>query len=478
MDYQQLTALRQHHPAWRLLRADHAPLIVSFLERVFVTPNRRNLDEHTLASLLDDQLYALHQQLGEEAFPRSAATYLDDWAGNANGWLRKYYPDDSDEAHYELTAATEKVIEWLASLGKRQFVGTESRLLAIFDLLRQVVEGSESDPQARIAELEKRKAELDAEIARIKAGQLELMDETRVRERFLEVSASARSLLADFREVEQNFRDLDRGVRERIATWEGGKGELLGEIFGKRDAIGDSDQGRSFRAFWEFLMSPSRQEELSSLLHKVFDLAPVQSLEPDRRLLRMHYDWLEAGETAQRTVARLSEQLRRYLDDQAWLENKRIMQLLRGIESQALSLRAQPPSTELIGVDDTRVDLNLPLDRPLYSPPLKPHIDTQILLEGQTDSDTDALFNQTHIDKARLLANLRLMLRQQPRISLGELLQHHPLEQGLAELIVWLELASTDRRSAFDEQQTQLISWLDAASQQRRASIPLIVFSQ
>ena len=51
----------------------------------------------------------------------------------------------------------------------------------------------------------------------------------------------------------------DRG--ERIATWEGGKGVLLEEIFGNRDAIVDSDQGKTFPAFWDFLMSPARQEE-------------------------------------------------------------------------------------------------------------------------------------------------------------------------------------------------------------------------
>ena len=46
---------------------------------------------------------------------------------------------------------------------------------------------------------------------------------------------------------------------------------------------------------------------------------------------------------AQRTVARLSEQLRRYLDDQAWLENRRIMQLIRGVEQSALAVRARRP---------------------------------------------------------------------------------------------------------------------------------------
>ncbi|MCQ4322158.1 DUF3375 domain-containing protein [Stutzerimonas stutzeri] len=478
MDFQYLTALRQHHPAWRLLRADNAPLIVSFLQAAFVSPNRRSLDTNSLASLLDDQLYALNQANGG-AFPKAAAAYLDDWADNANGWLRKFYPPGDDAAHFELTPAMERAIGWLESLGKRQFVGTESRLLSIFELLRQMVEGSETDPQLRIAELEKRKAALDEEIARLRAGDVELMDATRVKERFLEVSGSARSLLADFREVEQNFRELDREVRERIATWEGGKGDLLGQIFGERDAISDSDQGRSFRAFWEFLMSPARQEELSELLLKAFALPPVQSLEPDRRLLRMHYDWLAAGESAQRTVARLSEQLRRYLDDQAWLEDRRIMQLLRQIETRALGLRDALPTDDPTWLDEPAPRLNLVLDRPLYSPPVKPNIQAQILLEGEAyAAEADALFRQNPVDKVRLQAQIRQALRGQPRVSLGDLLQEFPLEQGLAELVAYLELAAADAHAVFDDDQPQLIRWHDGNGRKRRASIPLVLFNR
>ena len=57
----------------------------------------------------------------------------------------------------------------------------------------------------------------------------------------------------------------------------------------------------------------------------------------------MHYDWLEAGEYAQKTVAQLSQQLRRFLDDKAWLENRRIMDILHGIEAKALALRDGAP---------------------------------------------------------------------------------------------------------------------------------------
>ena len=69
-----------------------------------------------------------------------------------------------------MTPATEKAIAWLSALSERSFVGTESRLLTLFDLLKQMSEGSESDPAKRIAELHKRRGEIDAEIARIQAG--------------------------------------------------------------------------------------------------------------------------------------------------------------------------------------------------------------------------------------------------------------------------------------------------------------------
>ena len=43
LDYDMLDRLRQNNPAWRLLRAEHAPLIASFLRRAFIAPNQRLL---------------------------------------------------------------------------------------------------------------------------------------------------------------------------------------------------------------------------------------------------------------------------------------------------------------------------------------------------------------------------------------------------------------------------------------------------
>jgi flagellar motility protein MotE (MotC chaperone) len=476
MDFQTLDALRKKHPAWRLLVADNAPFVASFLYRSFVEPNLRTISRQELIAKLDDYLFHLRERLGDGAFPRGAGEYLDDWAAEDRGWLRKYYPPDSDEPHFDLTPATEKALAWLLSLRQRQFVGTESRLITVFELLRQMIEGTTTDPKTRIAELEKRQADIAAELERIREGHVDLMDAAQVRDRFAQMSDTAYALLADFRELEQSFRDLDRAVREKIATWDGNKGALLDEIFGERDAISDSDQGRSFRAFWDFLMSPVRQEELTSLLASVYALPAVRQLEPSARLLRVHYDWLEAGEVAQRTVARLSEQLRRYLDEKVWLENRLIMQTLRKIEQSALAVRKKSPPGTFMELDEPAPSIDLPMERPLFSPPWKPTIADQILVEGSGDVPTDVLYEQIYVDKTELATHIRRALQTRPQISLGELVESRPLERGLAELVAYLSLAAEDRRALIDDEQKQTIVWTDDTGCQRRASVPLVVY--
>jgi len=478
MDFQTLDALRKNHPAWRLLMADSGPLVASFLHRSFIARNLRTISQQELAAKLDDYLFHLRERLGDGSFPRSAAQYLDDWASEGRGWLRKYYPQGDDEPHFDLTPATEKTLAWLAGLTQRQFVGTESRLLTVFDLLRQIVEGTKADPQARIAELEKRQDEVAAELERVRHGDFEVMDPAQVRDRFSQMSGTAYALLADFRELEQSFRDLDRAAREKIATWVGAKGALLDEILGERDAISDSDQGRSFRAFWDFLMSPSRQEELSNLLASAFALPAVRQLAPDERVLRVHYDWLEAGEVALRTVARLSEQLRRYLDDKAWLEDRHIMQVIRSIEQHALAVRPHLPDGAFIEIDEPIPGIELPMERPLYSLPWKPKIADQILVEGGTDIPIDALYEQVYVDRAELASRIRRSLQVRPQVSLGELLESNPLSLGLAELVVYLSLAADDRRAIIDDGQKQTVSWTDATGCQRRATVPLVIYSR
>ncbi len=477
-DYHTLKSLRQTHPAWKLLAADNAPLIAAFIHKAFIAPNHRQMSQADLCSALEDFLFAIRQTEGEDAFPRSAQTYLDDWASDDRGWLRKFYPQRSDEVHYDLMPWMEKAVTWLESLVQREFVGTESRLMTIFELLRQIIQGSEADAQARITALEQQKVDIEAQLAQVRAGRLDLLDDTAVKDRFFQISRTARELLGDFREVEYNFRQLDQKVRERIALWEGSKGELLEEFFGERDLIAESDQGKSFNAFWDLLMSPARQEELSDLLHGVFELDAVKALSPDLRLKRVHYDWLFAGEHTQRTVAKLSGQLRRYLDDQAFLENKRIMQIIQDIETCGIQIKEDPPGKDFMAIEAPGPKISLPMERPLYTFPVKPVITETVSLGDGSDIPSDIFTAVMFVDRLKLKGIIRSCLQTREQISLEEVLALHPLEQGLAELVAYLSLAGEDEKAIFDEERNQQVSWIDDQGMTRKAQCCKVIFNR
>lgn len=478
LDFASVDGLKRNHPAWRLLAAEHAPLLVSFLNRAFVKPNVRGMEQSRLASLLEDELYRVRDLRGQDSFPRSATDYLDDWTQDTKGWLRKYYPAGSDEAHYDLTPGAEKAIAWVESLGDRSFVGTESRLRLVFDLLQELIAGGGADPEATLKELRGKKAELERRIARIKAGEEDRLDETAVRERFLHMAATARDILSDFREVEQNFRDLDRSTRESIASWEGAKGRLLEGILGRRDAIADSDQGRSFRAFWDFLMSADRQDALGDMLDKAFAMPAITGLNPDESLRRVHFDWMEAGEKTQRTVALLSSQLRRFLDDQVWMENRRIMELLRSIEARALDRRDDPPSGTVAEVASAAADISLPMERPLYSPPLRARLDSTAPEAGDEELDAGPLFEQWAVDREVLRARIAAAIADGGQVSLSELAAAHPYEHGLTELMAYLSLAGDSPNAAFSDTDRERVEWTDPAGPRRAALLPRVVFTK
>jgi len=475
MSFDEVAWLRDNSPAWRLLRADHAPLVLSFLHQVFVEQNVRSIPAAELASRLDDELYALNERDGEpRRFPKSARAYLDDWAAPEAGWLRKYYPQGTDEPHLDATPAVEKALQWVGGLKEREFVGTESRLNTIIDLLRQIVFGTETDPEQRIAELRRQRQEIDDQIARIQAGELGLLDDAAVRDRYQQFAATARELLADFREVEENFRRLDRRLREKIAGWHGGKGELLDDVLGSRESIAGSDQGRSFQAFYDFLLSAARQEELTDLLEAVHGLKDLTG--KDTRLRHIHYEWLDAAERTQAMVRQLSEQLRRFLDDQVWFENRRVIDILRSIESHALQLRDHknvPLTTE---IDAPAPAVTLPMERPLYAPVRKARIDSDNVKPADEETDPAALFEQVYVDPEPLRGVVRHALRKSPQVGLAELIAGNPIRQGVAELVTYLSLKDGAFGLVFDEGHEEQIGWHEADGRERKVTMPRVTF--
>ncbi|HYO85784.1 MAG TPA: DUF3375 domain-containing protein [Dermatophilaceae bacterium] len=473
MDHETAAYLRARSGAWRLLRADTAPLILHVLGQIFIVDNVRTIAEPDLLARIDDLLYAANASSagdGEPAYPRSARAYLGTWADPDQGWLRKYYPEGSQVAHYDATVDVEKAYAFVSGLGVRSFIGTQSRLQTIVELLRDIVAGADPDPTSQLRELQRRRDELDAQIASF--GGATPTDAVVLLDRYQHLASTARELLSDFRAVEENFRALDRGIRADIAAWDGSKGELLDQILGERHAIAESDQGRSFQAFYDFLLSRTRRDELTDLLDR---LVKLDVIDVDRSLGRVHFDWLDAAERTQQTVRALSEQLRRFLDDKVWLENRRVVELLRSLERTALTLRDTTPDLSM-DLEASSPRVFLPFERPLYAPPTFDGVDSVGPLDDDQDSvEWGALFEQVYVDAARLVTSVRDALSARDQVALSQVLAAHPVSQGVAELVAYLALTEDDFEVLIDDTGSEVVVVTDVDGRVRTVRMPQVL---
>ena len=477
MQHDEVDQLAQRHGAWRLLRSSNVALILSFLGTHLLEANRGAVSQSELAGLLDEHLYAIHRA-EPNRYPRGPIEYLEAWSSSNDGWLRRFYPSRSDEIHYEATATLEKAFRWVEQLRERSFVGTESRLHTLVSLLREIVHGSADDPQVRIDELSRRRDEIDEEIERIRRGDAGALDAVAVQDRYQLFTSMSRELLSDFREVEENFRRLDRTAREKIAAWDGGKGELLAELITNRADISSSEQGRSFQAFYDFLLSDERQDELAELLA---DLQGMSTIEADRRIRMLHHDWAEAAERTQATVRTLSEQLRRFLDDRVWFENRRVLDLARAIEAAALAVRSEPPTDDHIGlcINEPGVPIVMPFERPLYEVRPESTVDSLIPPADAEDTDLGALFAQRHVDVERLAENIRAIVPPRSTATLSDIIEMYPPEDGAAEIIAYLTLDSRDDLAVHTDEGGQMaIPYTGLDGVERRMMLPLVTIER
>ena len=92
--------------------------------------------------------------------------------------------------------------------------------------------------------------------------------------------------------------------------------------------------------------------------------------------------------------------------------------------------------------------------------------------------DPEALFNQVLVDRARLQGHIREALRRQPQVTLADIIQRHPLQVGLAELITYLTMASDHSRANFDDNHQDSIQWTDEDGTYRLARIARVIFTR
>jgi len=443
MDYGTIKYRFANSPAVKILRSEHAPLIISFFILQFKHKNRLSMPlnemRENLAAYIDD----LRTHGIKEDFLNTPDGYLDMWCDEGHRFLRKYYETGREDATLELTAETEQVLTWIQELEKREFVGTESRFLRIFGLLQEISQKSNTNVEQRIAELRQQQKNIAKEIAEIqKTGVVEIFSETQIKERFYEITDIAYRLLADFREVEQNFKEFVRGLQKERLKTKINKGQLLKYVLDTDQQIRESDQGQSFYAFYQFLSSPKNQENLDILIRTVLELPDIKKIHKNDRLIRnLKHHLIDAGEKVITGNLHLGEQLRRFLDEKILIENRRSALLLAEIKKHAFHTAQNPPKDREFITLEAGISIGSMMERTLWSPPLYETVLRTPVAHASTAADLTCLFSDHYIDRLLLKKNISQVLSGIPETTLKTVTDLFPVTRGLSEVLGYMQIA-------------------------------------
>ncbi len=439
--------LIQSSPALQMLRLRNAGWILPFLYRVFKEQRQMVVKEAQLIQLLADTLSA-HTE-GVEDLEEARITFGEDEESRSRkyllNWVQKRilqdFPDADGDTNYQLSAYTEKVFQWMQNLQVGQHhVGTESRFKLLFGSLRDIVENTEDDREKKLQILKDRRAEIDKEIKAIELGVApQRYNNAQVQERLDLFIKLCYELIGDFREVEDNFKQIHRDIVEQHTRAEQHKGAIVGYAFEAYDALRSSNQGKSFYAFWDFLISRSGQEDWRELTEQLLLLLEDRELEVDTHFVQNIKSFLlEQGKSVYDANDKMAEKLSRIITEKEIARHKRLRQQINSIKELVFEL-----------MDDEQVEAGVPIEEPTE---IKMLMDRKLNLEEKKTAGTlkqplaavekiadierfNRLLNTSFIDKKILWSKVEKVLQTKQTATLKEIIEATSLDNGLAEII-------------------------------------------
>jgi hypothetical protein len=464
----------REQPLWRLLAADHGPIVLGLLQ-THLYENERSVP----ASILHERISRDLDDLNAEGWDlrQTAQAYVSEWL--REGYLERRFPQGAAEEEYELSSAAVGAIRFVSGLVEPRSAATESRLAVVIQQLVRLAEETDTNPESRVALLLAERDRLDREIARIRGGLLEALPDGRALERIREILALADGLASDFRRVRDDFELLNRELRERVMDEADSRGEVLANLFAGVDVIAESDPGRTFAAFWRLLTDSEQSAALDDALDQVMLRGFAGHLQPKERrfLLGLTRTLLTQGGSVHEVLQQFATSLKGYVQSREYLEQRRVNQLLREAQRAALGLKDQIRATDTLAykLPLTSARLTSLSQWSLYDPSMEaapgsmvdadvPPIDLESVAE---------LVAQSEIDFRQLTANIRAVLCDRSQASIAEVLDCFPAEQGLGTIVGYLAIG---RRHGVPAGLRETVAWVGNDDRHRKARIPAIYF--
>jgi hypothetical protein len=459
--------LLDEQAAWKLLRADSAPLVLAFVADLFKDASEVPFGQ--AKTVLEAELVRFREEGLWEA-QDGAGAYLRRWI--QAGWLREL--DDG----LSMTDACEVALRFCRGLDQRDAHSTASHLRVVQDAVRDLAASLSPSPEKRMALLEARKEELQREIDELQAGVLRELSDDEQRERIREVYQLASVLDADFRRIEDDIRELDQALRVQMIRSSANRGEVLRSLLGQENLLARSDAGRAFTGFFRLLMDDNRSTELREQLRSIMS-RPAARFLSDRQQRFLNRLMRELGRESDRVLnvrRRTEEGLRAFVESGAMNESRAVERLLGSLERTAVRLR--DADVNLRSRLDFSLASGLPriqtVDRMRLRLP-EEQIDTsKVEMNENARSPSDAVIEQLHAVKTMDVAKgMCDALNRRGPMTIGGLLDATPIHAGLEELVTQLRVAKAIGATEFEEKERVLVT--DRQGHAITATIPRLM---
>lgn len=459
MNYPRIKNLVKNSAAFRLFKKDYAAFIISFLYTEFKVYDQLTVEAEAFARTLKDTIESFKEEnLLENELLLSSDHYINEWAND--GFVRKFYEETKSEFYIEITPEIESVFKWVSEIEKIELgevVSTRSRFLNIFHLLKELVDDSVVTSQDRIRILEAQKKNIEQEIERLKSGgEIKKLDKRETVEQFKLALKEAKELVADFRQIERNFSDITKQTQNKYMNQISTKGAVLEYVLKADEELMNSEQGKSFKAFWQFILSPARQDEFEKIINTLYKREDIRAIDESQFLRKLKKQLLDSGRKVNRATDKMADQIRKALSDKSLQENRRIKDIINDIKSLALKNQTMLGSKKDFYSLESFPEIHLPIERPLWEKKDK-GLKIDYALENANNEMSpeimELLMRNSSINIDELLANIDSLLKYKPKVELREVIEKYPLKKGVEELVTYLWIASNREHHTVDNSQ-------------------------
>jgi hypothetical protein len=468
---------RHHHPAWRLLASPRAPLILGCLTSLFEQARDGVAEEDALQALSNMLLnFAAEDEFSIEPdkAPQQAGRELREW-------IKRGLLIERGKRLYA-TDALNSAVQFIESLDNRIMTSTASRLSVVQQQIEQLETGLNPNPASRAEVIRRKIQSLEQELAAAESGKVEVLSDAEAVEALREVYTLSAGLSADFRRVEDSWREADRQLRQTMIAEGAHRGEVVDRLLDGQEALLNTPEGRVFDGFLQQLRQTTELENMARrirtiLLHPAAARALSRNQMNDLRWLRLRLT--HESHQVMQARARSEQDVKGFIKTGLASEHHRVGLLLNEILKEALNLdwqrqavRRQGSSLPPLGFALARLPVaerlkfkaleQEPDDRPDFTP-INNHLN---------DLDDEFWAALDGLDRQALMAEtLKTLAAAAKPLRLSELATALPPVHDLETFALWIAMA---REAGIElvAGQTEHLELLDADERRWRFTVP------